>query len=293
MKNIAGFLFISPWLIGFIGFVIGPMIASFYLSFTSYDMLTSAKWVGLKNYISMFTDDPRFWKALIVTLKFVVIAVPLKLAFALFVAMLFNTSHKGQGLYSTIYYVPSILGGSVAVAVMWRLLFGRDGAVNAMLEGVGLGIITTDWINSPDYALSVIILLIVWQFGAPMLIFLAGLKNIPKELYEAAAVDGAGFISRFIKITIPMLTPVIFFNLVMQTIHGFMIFTQGYLITGGGPLDETLFFSLYLYESAFEYFKMGYASAMAWIMLLIIAFFTAVIFKTSKSWVYYESEGGR
>lgn len=290
-KSFLGYAFISPWLIGFLGFIIGPMIASLYFSFTNYDLLSSPRWTGLSNYIKIFTSDSRFTTALIVTFKFVLISVPLKLAFALFIAMLFNGNHKGTGLYRTIYYVPSIIGGSVAVAVMWRQLFGGNGAFNGILEMIGIQGI--NWIASIDYAIWTLILLVVWQFGSPMLIFLAGLKQIPGDLYEAASVDGANPVQKFFKITLPMLTPVIFFNLVMQMISGFMAFTQSFLVTQGGPLDSTLFYAVYLYEKAFAQFQMGYASALAWILLLIVALFTALIFISGKSWVYYESEGGK
>ncbi|UOQ86870.1 sugar ABC transporter permease [Gracilibacillus salinarum] len=289
--DITGFTFIAPWLIGFLGFIVGPMIASLYFSFTNYDLLSAPSWIGFENYITMFTEDARFIQALKVTFIFVFGSVPLKLAFALFVAMLFNTRRKGVGLYRTLYYVPSILGGSVAVAVVWRELFGREGALNDVLAIFGIE--GTSWVTSPDFALSTLILLVVWQFGSPMLIFLAGLKAIPNELYEAAAVDGASPFLQFIKITLPMLSPVIFFNLVMQTIQGFMAFTQSFLITNGGPMDRTLFYAVYLYEKAFAHFDMGYASALAWILLLICALFTALIFKSAQSWVYYESEGGK
>ncbi|MBD2846540.1 sugar ABC transporter permease [Paenibacillus sp. IB182496] len=290
-KQAIGYSFISPWLIGFLCFVIGPMIASLYLSFTHYDILSSPTWAGWDNYVRMFTSDPRLMTSLKVTFLFVFLSVPLKLAFALFVAVLFNRNRRGVGLYRTIYYIPSIIGGSVAVAVMWRQLFGRNGAVNDILsffhiEGM-------NWVGSPDTALSTLILLVVWQFGAPMLIFLAGLKQIPLELYESASVDGAGAARKFFRITLPMLTPVIFFNLVMQTINGFMTFTQSFIITEGGPLDRTLFYAVYMYEKAFAHFDMGYASALAWFLLLIIGFFTALIFKSSSSWVYYESDGGK
>lgn len=288
--DIIGFTFISPWLIGFLGFIVGPMIASLYFSFTNYDLLSDPTWIGLDNYINMFTNDPRFIQALKVTFLFVFGSVPLKLAFALFVAMLFNTKRRGIGLYRTLYYIPSILGGSVAIAVVWRQLFGREGAINSILALFGIE--GTSWVTHPDYALSTLILLVVWQFGSPMLIFLAGLKAIPYELYEAASVDGASKLQQFIKITIPMLSPVIFFNLVMQTIQGFMAFTQSFLITNGGPMDRTLFYAVYLYEKAFAHFDMGYASALAWILLIICAIFTALIFRTARSWVYYESEGG-
>jgi len=291
LKQLVGYSFISPWLIGFLIFVVGPIVTSFYLSFTEYDILSAPEWVGLDNYVQMLTDDQRFLTALKVTFLFVFISVPLKLVFALFIAMIFNTDRKGVGFYRTVYYIPSIIGGSVAVAIMWRQLFGLEGAVNGMLAWFGIQ--GTNWVASPDYALWTLILLVVWQFGSPMLIFLAGLKQIPTELYEAAMVDGANPWQKFIRITIPMLTPVIFFNLVMQMINGFTTFTQSFLVTQGGPMDRTLFYAVYLYETAFGHFEMGYASAMAWLLLAIIAVFTALIFRSSEHWVHYESEGGK
>jgi multiple sugar transport system permease protein len=290
-ESLVGYAIISPWLVGFIVLIVGPMIASLYLSFTDYDMLSSAGWVGIDNYTRILTSDPRFIQSIKVTLIFVFISTPLKLLFALLLAMLFNTGRKGTGLFTTVYYIPSIIGGSVAIAVVWRQMFGRNGAINGFMETIGLP--TMNWIGNPDTALTVLILLIIWQFGSPMIIFLAGLRQIPNELYEAASVDGANRLTTFFKITLPMLTPVIFFNLVMQTIGGFMTFTQAYLITGGGPLDSTLFYAVYLYEVAFEYLRMGYASAMAWIILVLIGIITLILFKTSKYWVHYESEGGR
>lgn len=289
-QELVAYAFISPWLIGFLGFIIGPMIASLYYSFTDYDMLSSPSWVGIANYTQLLTDDPRFRTSIYVTFIFVVVSTPLKLIFALLIAMLFNNDRKGAGLYTTIFYIPSIIGGSVAVAVMWRQLFGGQGAVNDFL--LFLGIEGRNWIASPDHALGVLILLVVWQFGSPMIIFLAGLKQIPKDLYEAAVVDGAGPINKFFSITLPMLTPVIFFNLIMQMIGGFLIFTQAFITTEGGPLDRTLFYALYLYEQAFQNYQMGYASAMAWMLLIVISIITALIFWSSKKWVYYESEKG-
>ncbi|MCR8630450.1 carbohydrate ABC transporter permease [Paenibacillus radicis (ex Xue et al. 2023)] len=285
-RNVAGYLFISPWLIGFLGFIIGPMIASLYLSFTDYDLLSPARWIGLGNYGNMM-EDSRFWKSLQVTLWFVLVSVPLKLGAALLLALLFNSKRKATNLYATVYYIPSILGGSVAVAVMWRQLFSLDGVVNWFTAKVGME--PVDWIFSPDHSLSVIILQVMWQFGAPMLIFLSGLKAIPKDLYEAASVDGANGLKRFLSVTLPMLTPVLLFNLVMQTIHAFLTFSQAYLITGGGPLDETLFYALYLYDQAFTHHKMGYASAMAWVLLAMMASCTALIFRSSRKWAHYES----
>jgi multiple sugar transport system permease protein len=218
------------------------------------------------------------------------VSTPLKLIFALAVAMLFNNERKGKGFYTTVFYIPSIIGGSVAVAVMWRQLFGGQGAVNDIL--LFLGVEGRNWIASPDHAIWVLVLLVVWQFGSPMIIFLAGLKQIPRDLYEAAMVDGAGAIRKFKSITLPLLTPVIFFNLIMQMIGGFLIFTQAFITTEGGPLDRTLFYALYLYEKAFQNYQMGYASAMAWMLLVVVAIITALIFYSSKKWVYYESEKG-
>ncbi|MCM2534095.1 sugar ABC transporter permease [Neobacillus pocheonensis] len=286
-KNLVGYSFILPWFLGFIFFVLAPMIASLYFSFTNYDLLSSPKWVGFKNYIYMFTQDPRYWNSLKVTFEFVLISVPLKLAFALMVAMLFVKPRKGVGIYRTIYYIPSLVGGSVAVAVMWRQLFGNDGAINHALTLFGIH--GPNWLLDPNTSIWTLILLVTWQFGSPMLIFLAGLKQIPHELYEASNVDGANSFTKFFKITLPMLSPIIFFNLVMQMISGFMTFTQSFMVTQGGPLDSTLFYAVYLYDTAFSNFQMGYASAMAWVLLIIIAVFTAIVFKTSKSWVYYES----
>lgn len=290
-NEMIAYLFISPWLIGFLVFYIGPMFTSLFLSFTDYDMLSSPQWIGLSNFVKLFTKDHRFLASLIVTFKFVFISVPLKLAFALMLAMIFNKGMRGTTFYRTIYYIPSIIGGSVAVAIIWRKLFSMDGAINQLLGYIG--VTGKNWIAEPSTALSTLIILVVWQFGSPMLIFLAGLKQIPTELYEAGSIDGANRISKFFSITIPMLSPIIFFNLIMQVIHAFMAFTQSFLITKGGPTDSTLFYAVYLYERGFSYFEMGYASALAWILLLIIALFTFIIFKTSSSWVYYENEGGK
>jgi multiple sugar transport system permease protein len=205
--------------------------------------------------------------------------------------MLLNTRRRGASVYRAVYYAPSIVAGSVAVAVMWRQVFGTQGVINAVLAVWGLPPVR--WLGDPEVAIWTLITLAVWQFGSPMLIFLAGLRQIPAELYEAAAIDGAGGWARFVRITLPMLSPVTFFNLVMQTITGFMVFTQAFIVTGGGPMDTTLFYALYLYRRAFESFQMGYASAMAWILLLVVALLTALLFKTSGRWVFYEAKEGR
>jgi len=282
-----GYLFISPWLIGFFLFTLLPIVVSFGLAFTSYDILTPPRWVGLDNFVRMFFEDRRYWNAVRATFLYVFASVPLRLIFALGVAMLMNHAFRLIGVYRAVYYVPSLVGGSVAVAVMWRLIFGKEGLVNSAVAP--LGIDGPNWLGSPNTVLVPLIALAVWQFGSPMLIFLAGLKQIPAELYEAASIDGAGPLKQFLRITLPMLSPVIFFNLVMQIISGFMVFTQGIIIApGGGPLQRALFYSVYLYEKAFGQFEMGYASAMAWVLLLIIAFFTVLVFTSSSSWVYYD-----
>jgi multiple sugar transport system permease protein len=290
--NATGYLYLSPWLIGFLLFTFLPILASLFLAFTKYDILTLPTWIGFDNFDKMLFHDRRFWRSIRATFYYVFTAIPLRLIFALIVAMLLNTGRKLVPVYRAVYYAPSIVGGSVAVAVMWREVFGPDGLVNFLLALFGIP--GMSWLGNPKTAIWTLILLAAWQFGSPMLIFLAGLKQIPTELYESASIDGAGRWSRFFHITIPMLTPVILFNLVMQIIAGFMIFTQAFIITSGtgAPLDTTLLYTLYLYRRAFETFQMGYGSAMAWILLLIIAFFTALIFKSSRYWVFYESKGG-
>lgn len=292
-KNAVACLFLLPWFIGIFVLTLGPMVSSFYLSFTQYDVLTPAKWIGTANYEKMFLDDPRFLQSLKVTLTYVLVSVPLKLGFALAVAMLLNKGLKGLRLYRTIYYIPTLLGGSVAIAVLWRQMFGGDGLLNRFLLNV-FGVEAPDWISDPSYALYSIVALTVWQFGSSMIIFLAGLKQIPQDLYEAVEVDGAGKFRRFISITFPMLSPVVFFNLIIQLIGSFQAFTQSFIISKGtgGPIDSTLFYTLYLYQKGFSQFEMGYASAMAWILLVVIGLFTAVIFGTSKYWVHY-ADGGR
>ncbi|WP_233416829.1 carbohydrate ABC transporter permease [Halovulum marinum] len=284
-------MFLLPWLIGFLGLTLGPTLASFYLSFTDYDLLTSPRWSGLKNYEYAFLYDRRLGNAIEVTFTYVLWSVPLKLAVALGLAMVLDRSVRGVSFYRATFYLPSLLGASVAIAVLWRQLFGADGLVNQLLFMV-TGIQGPAWVTHPDYALSTLIVLAIWQFGSPMIIFLAGLRQVPQDLYEAASMDGASGWRQFRKITLPLLAPVIFFNLVLQTIEAFKAFTQAYIVSGGtgGPVDSTLFYSLYLYEEAFANFRMGYASALAWLLLVIIAIFTAIAFGTSKYWVYYEDE---
>jgi multiple sugar transport system permease protein len=291
-ENLAGYAFLSPWLIGFIFFIFLPIAASFVLAFTKYDILNAPRWVGLANFEKMFFRDFRYWRSVKVTFFYVFTAIPLRLAFALLVAMLLNTRRRGVSIYRALYYAPSVVGTSVAIAVMWREVFGKEGLVNYLLAIVGIS--GPAWLGEPSVAIWTLITLAAWQFGSPMLIFLAGLKQIPSELYEASSIDGAGRWMRFKNVTLPMITPVILFNLVMQMISGFLIFAQAFIVSNGRglPMDSLLVYALYLYQHAFVNFKMGYSSAMAWVLLLVIATFTAMVFKSSQYWVFYESEGG-
>jgi multiple sugar transport system permease protein len=285
--NKAGYLFLLPWLIGFVLIIGGPMIASLYLSFTNYSLIQAPEWVGLDNYARMI-DDQRLHKSLVVTFQYVVVGVPLQLIVALAIAMLLNEGMKGLAFYRSIFYLPSMLGASVAIAVLWRQMFEVDGLVNQILRLLGFQA-TTSWIADPQFALWTIILLHVWTFGSPMVIFLAGLRQIPGMYYEAASVDGASRWAQFRKITLPLLSPIIFFNLVLQIINSFQAFTQAFVVSNGtgGPADSTLFYTIYLYQRGFVQFQMGYAAAMAWLLVVIIAAFTAINFYFSKRWVFY------
>lgn len=283
-----GYLFLLPWFIGFLGLTIGPILTSLYLSFTHFDLLTAPRWAGLDNYIRMFTNDRNFVASMRVTMFFVIFSVPLKLAFALGVALLLNRGMRGLPLYRALFYLPSLLGASVAIAILWRQIFAGDGLVNQFLAL--FGIVGPSWISNPNYSLWTLIILSIWQFGSPMIIFLAGLRQIPQDMYEAASLDGAGKWRMFWKITLPMLTPVVFFNAIIQTIEAFKSFTPAFIISGGtgAPINSTLFYTLYLYNEAFSFFRMGYASALAWVLLAIVALFTAFSFLTSKYWVHYD-----
>lgn len=283
-----GYLFLLPWFIGFLGLTIGPIVTSFYLSFTNFDLLTAPRWVGADNYIRMFTADPKFLASMRVTLTFVIFSVPLKLAFALAVALLLNRGMRGLPLYRSLFYLPSLLGASVAIAILWRQIFAGDGLVNHFLAIFGIQ--GPSWISNPRYSLWTLIILSIWQFGSPMIIFLAGLRQIPQDMYEAASLEGASKWRVFWKITLPLLTPVVFFNAIIQTIEAFKSFTPAFIISAGtgNPINSTLFYTLYLYQEAFGFFRMGYASALAWFLLLLVACFTAFSFLTSKYWVHYE-----
>lgn len=282
-ENIAAYIFLSAWIIGMLVFYLYPFFSSLYLSFTNAN-LVGGQFIGLKNYIAMFTNDPRFIKSLAVTTKYALIGVPLKLVFALLLAMLLT---KGSTVYRTALYLPSLIGSSVAVAVMWRQLFGKTGMISAFLALFGVP--PTNWLGSPDHALNILILLAIWQFGSSMVVFIAGLKNIPAELYEAANIDGASKMRQFFRITLPMLSPTIQFNLIMQLVGGFQAFTQSYIITKGGPMDETLFTVQYIYEHAFRSMRMGYSSAMSWVLFIIISLVALIVFVSSKYWVFHEN----
>lgn len=289
--DLPAYLFLLPWIGGFLLFTLGPTLASLYLSFTKFDLLSAPQWIGVENYHFMFTRDERFANSLRATFLYLALEVPLKLAFALMVAMMMDKHIRGGDFYRALYYIPSLLGGSVAIAVLWRQLFQSNGAINQILLWL-FGVQGPSWISNPETSLYTLVVLAVWQFGSPMIIFLAGLRQIPGELYEAAAVDGAGKATQFWRITLPLLAPVIFFNLVLQMIEGFKAFSHAFIISSGtgGPVDSTLFFTLYLYQEAFAHFRMGYASALAWLLLVIIAFFTGLSFLASKYWVFYQDE---
>ena len=265
------------------------MIASIWISLTNYNLIQSPQFIGVQNYIRMF-NDPRLLNSLRVTFEYVFVSVPIQLILALALALLLDRGMRALPFYRSVFYLPSLLGASVAVAILWRQIFGQDGLVNQLLGLIGFHNLP-GWISDPQYALGTIILLNVWTFGAPMIIFLAGLRQIPDMYYEAAQIDGASRWRRFFHITLPMLSPIIFFNIILQLIGAFQSFTQAFVVSGGtgGPSDSTMFYSLYLYQQGFNQFDMGYASAMAWLLFIIIAIITAVTFVTSKYWVFYDN----
>ena len=286
-ESVAGVLFTLPFTIGFLLFMIVPMGISLYYSFCDYDILSPPVFTGLKNFISMFQDET-FFKTLKVTFFFAFVSVPLKLLFALIVAMLLLENSKMSGFYRAAYYLPSIIGGSVAVSILWKRMFAMDGVVNKLLGMVGIQT-SFSWLGDTRTAIWLLILLVVWQFGSSMLIFLSSLKQVPQSLYEAAEVDGASAPAKFFKITLPLLTPTIFFNLVMQMINGFLAFTQCYIITQGKPMNSTLLYTVYMYKQSFEFYNTGYGAALAWVMLAVIGLITLFLFATKRFWVY---EGG-
>ncbi|MFS0698813.1 carbohydrate ABC transporter permease [Cellulomonas sp. 179-A 4D5 NHS] len=284
--NKAAAVFLAPWFLGLAVITVGPILASLYLSFTDYNLLEDPSWIGLENYQRML-EDTRLHNSLRVTFTYVFVSIPLQLAAALGLALVLDRGLRGLALYRSVYYLPSLLGGSVAIALLWRQVFGSDGLINQVLGYFGIQ--GQGWVSHPDYALGTLVILNVWTFGAPMVIFLAGLRQIPEMYYEAASIDGAGKVRQFVAITVPLLSPIVFFNLVLQIIGAFQSFTQAFIVSGGtgGPVDSTMFYTLYLYQRGFGALDMGYASAMAWLLLAIIAGMTALNFIASKYWVFY------
>lgn len=281
-ESSAGWICTLPFIFGFLFFILLPLVLSLYYSLCKYNVVGGAEFIGIKNYIKIFSD-PKFWKALRVTVFYAVVSVPLRVLFALIVALLLVRDTKVTPLYRAMYYLPSLLGASVAVAILWKQIFGYDGLINAVL---GTEIV---WLGNVNTAIWVVILLSVWQFGSSMLIFVSNLKQIPGTLYDASKVDGASSAQILFRITLPLLTPTIFFNLVMQSINGLMVFAAGQIITGGKPMDSTLFYALYMYNQTFTYNNAGYGSALGWVLIGIVALYTAILFGTKKFWVY---EGG-
>ncbi|WP_231570980.1 carbohydrate ABC transporter permease [Gordoniibacillus kamchatkensis] len=282
------YLFIVPWIAGFCCFTLGPLVFSLVISFYDWPIVGSKKFVGLQNYISMFTDDPLFWHALGVTVKFALLLVPLNLVVSLMLAVLLNQKVRGNGLFRTIFYLPSVISG-VALSMIWAWVYsGEYGLLNYVLSLVG--ITGPDWLRNPNWALAAMVMASLWAQGSMVLIYLAGLKNIPADLYESASMDGAGSVRRFFSITLPMLSPTILFNTITSIIAAFQQLTLALTLTGGGPLKATYFYAMYVYENAFKYFHMGYSAANAWVMFLIVLFLTFLVFKSSSLWVFYESE---
>lgn len=283
-----GLFYLAPYIVGLLVFTALPFVMSLYLSFTDYNLMSAPIFTGFDNYIRLFTSDRTFIKSLSVTLFYVFVTVPLELCFALFIAVILNYKLKFINLYRTAFYVPSILGGSIAIAVLWRYMFADVGLINMGLASIGLE--PVNWFGDPTNALFTITLLRVWQFGSAMVIFLAALQSIDKSLYEAAAIDGAGKWKSFVHITLPLITPVIFFNLIMQMVQAFQEFNGPYIITQGGPLKATYFLPIYIYDEAFLRFDMGYASAIAWVLFVIIMALTLIAFWSSRHWVYYAGD---
>lgn len=289
-RRYIGLIYMSPWLIGTLIFTLYPFLKTLYFSFTDYNLFNEPSFVGLDNFVRLFTQDTEFLMSLRVTLQYAIFTVPAQLAFALFIAFILNFKLRGINFYRTAYYIPSILGGNVAIAILWRFLFSGEGLIN---QGMGIvGISPINWLSDPNWAMFVISLLRIWQFGSAMVIFLAALKDVPEELYESARVDGASKLRIFFKITLPLITPTIFFNLVMQLVNAFQEFNAPFMITKGGPLRATYLTSMMIYDNAFRNFSMGYASAMSWVLFIIIMAMALVLFKTSSRWVYYADEEG-
>jgi len=279
------YVFMLPVILGLLLFYLGPMVASLYFSFTDYDLLSSAEWVGTENYRNLMHDDI-FWTSLRVTVMYSAISVPLVLSAALVMALLLNQKFRGVTAFRTVYYLPTIMSG-VAVATLWKWIFNADyGILNLLLDKIGIR--GPAWLSDQHWAIWALILTSLWTAGGSMLIFLAGLQGIPADLYEAAEIDGAGAWNKFRNITIPLLSHVTFFNLVLGIIGALQVFTEGFVLTRGGPNNSTMLLSIYLYRNAFEYLKMGYASALAWVMFVIVLVLTLFVFRSAPMWVHYQ-----
>ena len=286
-EKLWAYLLISPWIIGFLIFTLGPMLASLYFSFTDYNIIDPPQWIGLANYRRALFNDLLFWHSLRVTFHYAAMALPLSLVLGFSLAILLNQDIPGVKIWRTIYFLPSVIAG-VAVALLWVNIFNpRIGVLNPFLETV-FGIQGPRWLNDPEWALRSLVIMGLWGVGGSMIIYLAGLQGIPSHLYEAAWLDGANRWQTFRNVTLPMMTPIIFYNLVLGMIGTFQYFTEVYVATGGGPVRATLVYNLYLYQNAFQFFDMGYASMLAWILFAIVMFFTLLIFRSSEFWVYYE-----
>ncbi len=285
------YLFISPWLIGFLLLTLGPMLASLYFSMTDYNIIDPPQWIGLGNYQKAFFGDPLFWHSLSRTIYFAALALPLGLLFGFMLAVLLNQDIPGVNMWRTIYFLPSVIAG-VAVALLWTRIFNpRIGILNPFLERIGIQN-PPGWLTDPDWAIPALVIISLWGVGGTMIIYLAGLQGIPTTLYDAAKIDGANSRQRFWNVTIPLMTPVLFYNLVIGLIASFQYFTEVYVATsgGGGPARSTLVYNLYLYQNAFRYFDMGYASAMAWILFVVVLLVTLLVFRSSPLWVFYEGQ---
>ncbi len=288
-REYQGYLYILPWLLGFTILQLYPFIQSFYYSLTNYSIMASPKWVGIQNYVTLLTNDPEFWNSFTVTWIYTLYTVPGKIIMALIIALLMNRNMKGINTLRTIYYIPSLFGGSVAICILWRLMFMDDGIINALLSVFKLPHV--QWLGNTKTALPTICMLEIWQFGSSMVMLLAALKNVPQDLYEAAELDGAGAIAKFVHVTLPQISPIIFFNVIMQTINALQAFTNAFVITKGGPLKSTYLLGMKLYQEAFSYYKMGYASAISWIIFGAIMIVTLLLFRFSSGVVYYSDAG--
>lgn len=291
LKGATPYFFILPWIIGFMVFTIGPLILSLVMSFFNWPLTDTPTFLGFGNYIKMFTQDSQFWKSLVISLKYAAIFVPLNLIIALFLAMLIAQPIKGVKIYRTIFYIPAVISG-VAVSIIWSWILNSDyGALNYLLSLIGIK--GPKWLVDPAWALFAVIIASAFGVGTMMLIFYTNIKNIPLEIYEAASLDGASPARAFFSITLPIITPTLLFNLITSIISSFQQVTLVMLLTGGGPLNSTYFYGLYTYNNAFKHHKLGYASANAWVMFIIILILTAVVFKSSSAWVFYEAETGK